>query len=1336
MHVPNLTSFLDRSEKKFHKTFAEIDVDGGGEIDFDEMLVWWAKQKDKDKKAFDDSRFLETLQQEEQRLRLIWNMVDADASGQLDEDEAWSIFTAMGMDLTEKQFHTQFRQIDSDGGGHIEFDELLEWWKKQKHESRTAFEENAFQADKDDEEAALAAADEPIPEANTDNPEETDEEKADRIEAEEKAAAEKAEQDELDKIQTKVDQGAKKAQKKDESAATKAANAGKGGVKGMFSLVDKAVHSPAFLAKHGLQSAQMAQGLAGKAGGLAGGLNPLQKPEGPKYVRSDDPAVLEKKRAAEQKIKNAAKTKMLPKEQQLALKHAIQMPVSAFLKGGIEACLEQLRPLMTDIGGRVRKVSEAVKIDGKMRSTMMRRRLSHLLQELLVDKARSEVFPILEKGVLELGLPSIAKKIVIKMAIDFAEETMRKAIHDQVINLFDVIQKRLVVTGTVASAEGGEVIEEDEFGFPLKDGGLTAFRAKFDHAIGGLLEDAGFSPMDMVHKIIDRSTIDKVTAYVDQVRTMLEAYEKKVAEAKRFWLENEGGAKELAKAKGKPKKMKELKIPIANFQKAGLEALLQEVQPHLETVGGKLQFKVEKIMSQVRGETARAADLRRGLDQTLQAFVLSKVVDEFFPVLEAKIAALNIPSPMIADRVVFMVKTRVETMLRTEVHGAIVRAYASAEHAAEEEGTGALAELGRNRDEDECGFLLSEGGYKQYQRDHGVSIIDQIDDLKDEIVALQAEVDTEALAGHGWRVVFEKIKPVGGDSVMTVDDFKFQLSSNGMLLSDEKFQALVNKIDRKGTGALNYDEFAAFFLSEEHELEIKALLFGNVGDLTNAAEAKAGEIQDDLEDQVGDAKATAEGKIEEAKKAGKATAKAASVDKKDKKTDKKGDGERDGDEPVPEEDEKKQPGAMNVRTIWAENDDDGTGNLVIDDIAKVMQTLGKEMTGKDLAAAFKEMDMLSGGKDGEVNFEQFASWWSTQAMEELEKFAHLEFEETKLHVLANKFKAKTKELKGLVKLMATMPDLPGMPGGGGGGSGLAGAAAIGGLAGAGAAGGAAGADGGGVPDLGITIPTTKMLKDSLMETVDSYKAKIVKKGGLMGEKAEAINFLPNMELDEVMLAFSQLLQVTLIDLARKKIVPVIEERIDDIGLPGVMLVKKVKSIVYEQAEKILRKQLHATIMMGVGKIQASLVLPGCAGDTEESDFDDYDECGFLLAEGGYKAARYGLNVEAGGDPGIAAMIAKVIDPKMVKLLKDQLGIVGECMQSYGEGASTEWKKWMKKTGKPAMDKIHKTVVRNEATEEPTPKGEKEEELLAAVLVPTEGFHKKGPSHSFCFISVH
>jgi Ca2+-binding EF-hand superfamily protein len=341
----------------------------------------------------------------------------------------------------------------------------------------------------------------------------------------------------------------------------------------------------------------------------------------------------------------------------------------------------------------------------------------------------------------------------------------------------------------------------------------------------------------------------------------------------------------------------------------------------------------------------------------------------------------------------------------------------------------------------------------------------------------------ETLGSHGWRIVFERIMPSGEDgdlaNVMTVADFRFQLSSNGMLLSDGKFQALVDKIDPDGTGAISYDEFAKFFMAEEHELEIQSIIFGKVMEVKEAVE---GGEADEPEPE------------EDGNKTGKQK-----KEKKDRKKEKDPDPElepepepeKDSDEPVPEDDAdgagntevEAEMLAINVRDIWADTDDDGTGNLVESDVKKVLEAVGKNLTDKELAAAFKEMDLLSGGKDGEVNFECFAEWWGKQSAQELEQFAHLEFKETHLLELSKAFKRKSKELKELVRLMAKMPEVPGMPSmGGGGGGGAAGA--VGAAAGVGAVGGlggaAAAAGDGGVPDLGITIPTTQMVKDAML----------------------------------------------------------------------------------------------------------------------------------------------------------------------------------------------------------------------------------------------------------------
>ena len=140
--------------------FKQIDVDGEGSIDFAELLVWWRKQKAKDLKKFDESKLQAgesgaeggegkggEPDEAEARLKTIWNIVDTDASGSLDEAEVRRVFMSMGEKWASddkpsaaKKFAKAFKAMDSDGGGEISFEELLAWWRKQKGKAKAAFD--------------------------------------------------------------------------------------------------------------------------------------------------------------------------------------------------------------------------------------------------------------------------------------------------------------------------------------------------------------------------------------------------------------------------------------------------------------------------------------------------------------------------------------------------------------------------------------------------------------------------------------------------------------------------------------------------------------------------------------------------------------------------------------------------------------------------------------------------------------------------------------------------------------------------------------------------------------------------------------------------------------------------------------------------------------------------------------------------------------------------------------------------------------------------------------------------------------------------------------------
>lgn len=172
-----------------------------------------------------------------------------------------------------------------------------------------------------------------------------------------------------------------------------------------------------------------------------------------------------------------------------------------------------------------------------------------------------------------------------------------------------------------------------------------------------------------------------------------------------------------------------------------------------------------------------------------------------------------------------------------------------------------------------------------------------------------------------------------------------------------------------------------------------------------------------------------------------------------------------------------------------------------------------------------------------------------------------------------------------------------------------------------------------------------------MEVVDKSKKKLESAGGVVGEKAAEIGLSAEMSLTQLVRAMSQILQVQVISLAREKIVPEIDAAVESCGLPGVLIVKKVKAIVYELAEKTIRKFSHQTIKMAVAKANASLNPPGCTNDAVLDDGEEEeDACGYLVSTGGYKVAKFGLAPDPGGNNKLSEYFNKVIDPTVCNVL--------------------------------------------------------------------------------------
>ena len=279
-----------------------------------------------------------------------------------------------------------------------------------------------------------------------------------------------------------------------------------------------------------------------------------------------------------------------------------------------------------------------------------------------------------------------------------------------------------------------------------------------------------------------------------------------------------------------------------------------------------------------------------------------------------------------------------------------------------------------------------------------------------------------------------------------------------------------------------------------------------------------------------------------------------------------------------------------MRNVWEDADVDGNGQLCREELRSLFDKMGRKLSEKKFNKAFKKMDA---DKSGWIDYSEFVEWWHDQSEADYQNFRHFEEYTDDAEDTKNALERKGKELEELTKQMLEemVPDVPD----------------------AGAAAGAAGAAGAAaVLSLGITIPSLDFQTDAIMDTFAAFQEKLSKMQGEVGEKAAEIGITADMSLEEKLRTFSQLLQVQVIQLARDKIVPVINKAVEKAELPGRLIVKKVKSLVYELAEKEVRKFTHDLCNSSFVNAMESVSIPGCDSNIEAFEFDvDCDMCGYL-----------------------------------------------------------------------------------------------------------------------------
>ena len=66
--------------------------------------------------------------EEKERLRVLWDELDADGSGDLDREEVRSVMKKMGRNVSEAKLDRIMVDMDRNGDGLVDYDEFVNWW--------------------------------------------------------------------------------------------------------------------------------------------------------------------------------------------------------------------------------------------------------------------------------------------------------------------------------------------------------------------------------------------------------------------------------------------------------------------------------------------------------------------------------------------------------------------------------------------------------------------------------------------------------------------------------------------------------------------------------------------------------------------------------------------------------------------------------------------------------------------------------------------------------------------------------------------------------------------------------------------------------------------------------------------------------------------------------------------------------------------------------------------------------------------------------------------------------------------------------------------------------
>jgi Ca2+-binding EF-hand superfamily protein len=102
----------------------EMDPDGSGEISFEEFHAWFLSEGEFRQKALEEERNNKRI-----ALRKIFEDVDTDGGGSIDKDEVKRLArTLFDIELSPLELKRAMKEMDPDGSGEVDFEEFCAWY--------------------------------------------------------------------------------------------------------------------------------------------------------------------------------------------------------------------------------------------------------------------------------------------------------------------------------------------------------------------------------------------------------------------------------------------------------------------------------------------------------------------------------------------------------------------------------------------------------------------------------------------------------------------------------------------------------------------------------------------------------------------------------------------------------------------------------------------------------------------------------------------------------------------------------------------------------------------------------------------------------------------------------------------------------------------------------------------------------------------------------------------------------------------------------------------------------------------------------------------------------